>query len=61
MLEQGHKLDTQVVNETKLNITIELLERAIDERISQNVESIQQRLVPKIKKRYKEKQIALLL
>ena len=61
VLEQGHKLDTEVVNETKLNITVELLERAIDERIVQNCESIKQRLVPKIKKRYKEKQIAMLL
>ena len=47
VLEQGHKLVSEIIN-----ITLELLERAIDQMNVQNYESIMQRFVPKTMKRY---------
>ena len=45
------------MNETKLKITVELLESAFDERMKRELEKLHDRMKPSIKKRVKMKDI----
>ena len=56
VMEHHHRIKAQLVDDTKLNITVELLETAVSERIQQAVAAVEHRLKPKIKKRFKEKE-----
>ena len=55
--EHQYEISQNLVHDTKLKITVELLESAFDERMKREVEKLHDRMKPKIKKRVKMKQI----
>ena len=55
------QITTEIVDNTRLNITVELLESSFEERMRQLLINMESTLKPKIKKRFKEKQLKKLL
>lgn len=55
--EHQHEIAQNLVHDTKLKITVELLENTFDERMKRELEKLHDRMKPKIKKRVKMKQI----
>ena len=59
--EHHHQIKSNIVDDEKLRITVELLESALDQRMQQAIDKIENKLVPKIKKRFKMKELNKLL
>ena len=54
---QGTKINTELVDEMKLQITMELLEQQFDDRCRHGLQLLEDKFKPKIKKRVRDKDI----